>query len=811
MLSPYRVLDLTDDGALICGQILGDLGADVIVVEPPGGARARSVGPFRHGERHPDRSLNWWSLNRNKRAITLDLQTDVGRDRLRDLVRTADFLLESYAPGYLDALGLGYDALRAINPSLVMVSITPFGQHGPKAKWAAADLTAWAATGSHVICGDDDRPPLALSVPQAYMHAGAEAAVGALIAHAGRERDGLGQHVDVSAQTAGMMATQAGILAHGWGASPGSRVAGGVKFGPVSMKFVNPAKDGYVSVTFLFGSSIGPFSRRLMEVMCDEGFVDEATRDKDWVNYQSLLVSGKEPFGELGRCLEAIARFTASHTKAELFAMGLERGLLVVPVASIEDVARSDQLAARQFWAEVEHPELGETHTYPGAFARLSDTPLTTRRRPPLLGEHDEEVAREQRQPRPAPSTTATPSLPLAGVKVVDFMWVAAGPWSTRYLSDYGATVIKVESTSKVDTARTISPFRDGVPGAERSALHATVNAGKLGLTLNLGHPKGRDLALKLAAWADVVSESFAPGAMKKFGLDYETLSAVNPSLIMVSSCLNGQSGPHRDLAGFGTMGQQIAGFGGLAGWPDRSPAGAFGAYTDYIAPKFTAAAILAALDHRRRTGVGQYIDVSQGEASIHFLCSALLDYTVNGHEAERRGNTSPDYAPHGVYPVAGDDAWVAVVATNDTQWRALCHTIDDPALAADPRFATLDARLANRDALDARIAAWTATRDAGEVERTLQSAGVPVHRLATSADAFADPQVQAREHFVTVEHPELGPVPVENSRMRFSATPARVTAPGPTFGQHNQHVLSEILGIGEEEFVELLTEGVLE
>lgn len=812
MLSPYRVLDLTDEGALLCGQILGDLGADVIVVEPPDGARARTIGPFRHAERHPDRSLMWWSLNRNKRSVTLDLQSEAGRDRLRHLVRTADFLLESYAPGYLDGLGLGYKDLSTINSRLVMVSITPFGQDGPKAAWASADLTAWASSGVLIMCGDNDRAPVSLSVPQAYLHAGAEAAVGALIAHAGRERDGVGQHVDVSAQTAAMMSTQATILAAGWSDSEITRLAGGAMFGGIPLKWVNPAKDGYVSVLFLFGSAIGPFSRRLMEVMCEEGFVDEATRDKDWINYTGMLMSGDEPISELHRCIEAIARFTGSHTKGELFRMGLERGLLIVPVATIEEVVRSEQLAAREYWMPVEHPELAETHIYPGAFAKLTETPITTRRRPPLLGEHNGEVERElaSRKPAPVAAAPAKRVLALEGIKVLDFMWVVAGPWGTRYLADYGATVIKVESTDRVDTIRTLSPFKDHVSGGERSGLHATVNAGKLGLTLNLMHPKGRDVALKLAAWADVVTESFAPGAMEKFGLDYASLRRVNPGLIMVSSCLNGQSGPQRNLAGYGTMGQQLAGFGGLAGWADRPPAGAPGAYTDYIAPKFTASAILAALDFRRRTGKGQYIDVSQSEASIHFLGSALLDYTVNGYVAGRRGNASPDFAPHGVYPVLGDDRWAAIAVTNEAQWRGLSGVVGAP-LSEDSRFATLEARLENREALDAAVGDWTATLEAGDVEERLQGAGVPVHRTTTSSDAFADPQLQARGHFVTVEHPELGPVPIENSRMRLSTTPACITSPGPTFGQHNQRVLTEILGMSEEEFVELLVDGVLQ
>jgi crotonobetainyl-CoA:carnitine CoA-transferase CaiB-like acyl-CoA transferase len=526
-----------------------------------------------------------------------------------------------------------------------------------------------------------------------------------------------------------------------------------------------------------------------------------------------MLVSGQEPVSKLLRCLDAIAEWTRHHTKQELFRLGLEKGLLIVPVAEIDDVVHSEQLQARGYWEDVEHPELGQRVRYPGAFAKLSATPLTTRRRPPLLGEHNDEVRAELRRRGPVvaggAASTDTSGLPLAGVKVVDFMWVVAGPWATRYLADYGATVIRVESSTRVDTIRTIGPFKDGQPGPERSGAHATVNAGKYGLTLNLATPEGQAAALKLCEWADVVTESYAPGAMARLGLDYESIRKVNPGVIMISSCLNGQYGPHAKLAGFGTMGAQIAGFGDLAGWPDRPPAGPAGAYTDYVAPKFEAAAILAALEHRRRTGEGQYIDFSQSEAAIHFLGPAILEYTVNGHAPTRQGNISPACAPHGAYPAAGDDKWVAIAATNDAEWQALCSALGHPQWASDARFATMESRLASRDVLDQLIGEWTSEHDQGAIEDVLQAAGVPVHRVAGSADAFADPGVAARGHLVRVDHPELGPVPIEAPRFLLSATPAPVPAwPGPVFGQHNEEVLRGILGFSEEEFIALLTSG---
>jgi crotonobetainyl-CoA:carnitine CoA-transferase CaiB-like acyl-CoA transferase len=809
MLSPYRVLDLTTDHRQLCGQILGDLGADVLLLEPPGGSAQRRIGPFAGDAAGPGRSLSFWAYNRNKRATELDLDTIAGRSRLRELAAGADVLIEGFAPGHLDRMGLSYRTLSAINPGIIRVSITPFGLEGPRAKWPASDLTVLAASGTLFQTGDDDRPPVAVGVPQAYLHAAGDAAVATLMALAARERDGLGQQVDVSAQASAMMATQFMILSHGWGEAQAMRLGGGVKLGQLPIKLVYPAADGYVSVTFLFGSAIGPFSRRLMEVMHEEGFVDEATRDKDWIGYTGLLLSGKEPISEFVRCMGAIATWTKSHTKAELYRLAMDRRLLIVPVATTEDVVRSAQLAARNYWATVAHPELGRDVVYPGAFAKLSATPITTRRRPPLVNEHA--GATFAARPRGGLAVPSPRKRPLEGLKVLDFMWVIAGPAGSRYLADYGATHVRVESSLRVETGRTIQPFKDGVPGPERSGLFANANAGKLGLTLNLGTPEGLGVARKLAAWADVILESYSPKAMKGWGLDYESVRAFNPGVVMLSSCLNGQTGPDAMLAGFGTMGAQLAGFGELAGWPDRPPAGPFGAYTDYVAPRFTVASLLAALDHRRRTGQGQYIDLSQSEASLHFLGPAILDYTVNGRVQSRRGNSSPDYAPHAVFPASGEERWVAIVCETDSQWRALASATGNPAWVTDTRFATLPARLANREALEAAIGEWTAARDVADIETTLAAAGVPVHRVATSADAFADPQLGHRHHFVTVEHPELGPVPVENSRFILPGTPARVERPGPTFGQDNEYVLKEILGMDDEAIVELIAAGALE
>jgi benzylsuccinate CoA-transferase BbsF subunit len=401
--------------------------------------------------------------------------------------------------------------------------------------------------------------------------------------------------------------------------------------------------------------------------------------------------------------------------------------------------------------------------------------------------------------------------LPLADVKILDLMWVMAGPAGSRILADYGATIVRVESTRRIDTARTLMPFHNRRPGPDSSALFQNMNAGKLGITLDLTKEVGRAVVRDLVRWADVVTESFSPRAMRGWGLDYESLRKIKPDIIMLSSCLMGQSGPWAKFAGFGNLAAAISGFFNLAGWPDRAPAGPFGAYTDYVSPRFTAIAILAALDHRRRTGQGQYIDQSQAEASLHFLGPALLDYTANSRVQGGIGNRDRNYAPHGIYPAVGTDCWIAIATENDRQWQALCSVLGRPEFLIDDRFSALTARLTHQDELDEAIAAWTKDQDRFQAEAVLQARGVPAGAVRTLHELYTDPQLVHRQHFVRLDHATLEAVTVEGSRLRLSRTPAQVRISAPTFGRDNQYVLENILGYNEERITELVAAGALE
>ena len=660
-----------------------------------------------------------------------------------------------------------------------------------------------------------DRPPVRFGpAPQGWYQASIEAAGAAMVAlHERQVVSGLGQHVDVSAQQAANQVAASQMLTHHLNAVSTQRIAGGAFFGGIDIQLMWPCKDGYASVTFLFGTAIASFTQNLMHWVHEEGFCDEATRDKNWLEYAIMLIDGREPVEEYDRVKQVLTDFFATKTKSQLLDAAITRRLLITPVTTVADVAVSPQLESRDYWDHVDHGPLGMVR-YPGSFAKLSGTPLETLPAAPTLGQHTDEVlAAARSSPRP-PHVNVTPPVPstekpLAGLKVLDFMWVMAGPAASRVLADYGAEVIRVESSHRVETARTLQPFLNDDGNPEYSGLYNNLNAGKRCIALDMTKPAARDVVMDLVQWADIALEAFSPKAMKGWGLDYESLQVVKPDLVMASTCLNGQTGPQSSLAGFGTMAAAISGFFYLAGWPDRAPCGAFGAYTDYVAPRFFLATLLAALDHKRETGNGQYIDFSQGEASLQLLAPQMLDYEVNGRIAERMGNDDVRFAPHGVYAADGDDQWVAVAVETDTQWQGVCAEVGRDDLSG---LTTAD-RLDRRRELDDVISAWTTARDPESAAAALQARKVPAYQVQNAIECANDPQLTDRGHFVELLHAsQPGETTwVEGSRFVLSRTPAVLTHAGPTIGEHTFEVLHDTLGYTSDHIADLAAAGLLE
>ena len=397
----------------------------------------------------------------------------------------------------------------------------------------------------------------------------------------------------------------------------------------------------------------------------------------------------------------------------------------------------------------------------------------------------------------------------LKDIHILDFSWLIAGPLATKMLANLGATVVRVEHPGNVDLMRQYPPFAGGVQGIDRSGTFAKYNDGKRGMVLNLKHPKAAELVNRLVEWADVVLENFSPGTMERRRMSYDDLKDINPRIIMIRSCLMGQTGPYARHPGFGTMLQAYSGFTSAMRWPDRMPAGSSVPYTDYPGAGFMAIAILAALDHRDKQGKGVYIDLSQYEIAQQFLMPFTLDAAANGRSPEAAGNRHPGACPHGVYPCLGEDRWCAITVFNDAQWESLQALMDHPEWARTERFSTLEGRKENEEDMDRHLRRWTSGQEAADLMNRLQEAGIPAGMVSNGEDLAGDPQLAHRGHFAVLKHPEIGPSSYHAPPFRLSLTPHRMDMPAPRMGEHNEFVCRRILGLSEEEYQGFVEDGV--
>ncbi|HEX9530937.1 MAG TPA: CoA transferase, partial [Acidimicrobiales bacterium] len=668
--------------------------------------------------------------NRGKRSIVVDLGHPAGRDRLDRLVERADVVLESPGGAGRRARLVDVDAALRGNPRLVVTSISAFGLDGPYADLPGPDLIVAALSGLVWLTGDEDRAPLRVSVPQSFRQASAEAAVHTLVALHHAARTGQGQHVDVAALPT-MVRTI--MNASEYEALEGvgiTRMGSRASTVPNRPRVLFSCADGEVVFMTALGPMGGPAIQHLISEADDAGIeVPKALRDVDLLDpraWHAAEADGR--IGGMAAALEAvISGVFALHTKEELYDAALEQGWLLAPVNTVADLHADRQLAARDFWCKAETPD-GATVAFPGPWARLAATPMREAAPAPPLGQ-DAQPGWEHAASPPGPGGEAAGQDPFAGLKVWDMSWVGVGPLTSRYLADYGATVVRLDHVVRADVLRVSPPFAGGVPGINRSQFYADFNSSKLGIGLDIARPEGQEVAQRLAAWADVVLESFTPRTLRGLGLHYEDLRTVNPSLVMLSTCMQGQTGPCRDYRGFGQLMGALTGFYEVTGWPDRGPTMVWGAYTDFVAQRFCATALIAAIDHRQRTGEGQHIDVSQLEASLQVLGPELLDYAANDRVVTRQGNRDPSAAPHGIYPCRpigpgpGGERWIAIVVEDDEQWEALVAALGRPAWATAGTLGTVRGRKANEDEIEGRLAEWTAELEIDECLALLRPA----------------------------------------------------------------------------------------
>ncbi len=777
-----RVVDAAGEPGAMGGRILADLGAEVVRLEPPGGDPLRCVGPHRGDRPDADSSLRFAAWNAGKESAVLG-----GDDpRLASLLAGADVVIDT--PGWPGALAL--DPCQA--PHAVWVRVTPFGMSGPRSTWRASDLGIVAASGNMHATGYPDRPPLRCTEPTAYAHGGPEIAMAALTGLA----SGRPQVIDLSLQEAYLIADMGFVGEQGQNRAARTFRAGATIMG---MKEIWRCKDGWVSFGLRGGVARVATLSFMAEVLRDEGLANAAWSDRDWAkfNVHDLDDAGR------AELVEPLERYFALHTMEELYAMAAANSIMLATCNTPRELFRSEQLAARGMFGRV-----GDVDGFPIRFAlaRSLDGGVATpavHRPAPRLGAD----ALPEWQPRAAKTVAAAGAGAWTGVTIIEFGSGAAGPVASRYFAEHGARVIRVESKKRPDFLRAMAVAARSPHGVEGDVVFNALNVGKQSIALDLKHPDGLGIARRLIDKADLVLENFAPKAMRGFGLDYDTLAAAKPDLLMVSSCMNGQTGPHCNYPGFGSQGSALSGYTHLTKLPDRPPFGPMGTITDSLAPRFVAVAMAAALLFRRRTGRGVHLDLSQVEAAVYTLAPWVLDYAVNGHIGEPTGNRSERAVPHGAFPCRGDDAWVAIAAWSDAEWRTLAEACELDVKDCE----TLVERRAMEDEIERQLSAWTSRRSSIEAAEVLQARGIEAIPVQSFPEVFDDPQLAARGHFDVHVHPMRDAFHYERNGFRLSDAPSGYAGAAPTLGQHTDEVLTEYLGCSNAEIAALKASGGVE
>ena len=784
-LSGLRVVEVGSEiTGPYCTKLLVDLGADVCKVEPTSGDPIRRWGTVLPGG--IDHSGLFEYLNAGKRGATVGLASEGDLDSLHDLVAGADVLIENLAPGSQQRWdwGLDPDSLARLNPRLVVVRISDFGQHGPYRDRETTPLTLQAASG-WVNEREPGRPPVQAGARIPEYIAGSYAAMGALTAlriAAG----GVGRpvEVDVSVFEALLSTLPYPMLLAERLIKMG--LPGNAKGAP--MLGIVRAADGWVGINCLTG-------QHWLDVCAMVGL-------PEFGEHQIAIMIGGPEREEF---FEKANPWLESMTVADLVELSQALRIPAAPVTDGESILSCPQYAERGFFIDTRTDAAAQGFVRPGPPFRLSKTPAESPRPAPALGAPvtgwDGVAAADSHRGDGAFSALppADVTQPFAGLKVFDLSTFWAGAYLTCYLGAFGADVVKVESIQRPDGHRySGSLLRDGDDWYERGPLWQGTNLNKRDITLDLSSETGRELARRMAAEADVVVENFSPRVVEHFGLDYDSLVEINPDVIMVRMPGFGLEGPWRDYVGWALNIEQLSGMSSTTGYADGPPCNLQGP-ADPIAGVHAAVALLAALEHRARTGEGQLIEVAQIEAGAAVTAEPVIEYSLTGRVQAREGNRHRTYA-QGVYPTATEDEWVAISVRNDADWVAVAEAVGQPELGSDLRFVTAQARLDNHEAFDDVLAAWTRGRTAAEVADELRMRAVPAEPTLRADRMYDVEQLDARSFYQELEHPITG-------RHRFPGWPFHLT-PGPdrhhrsvspTLGQHNDEVLGEV-GVSEQE-----------
>jgi crotonobetainyl-CoA:carnitine CoA-transferase CaiB-like acyl-CoA transferase len=754
----------------IAGRLLQDLGAHVrrVVSDP-------TAVPADPSPASTEREIAEWVWSSGKAVVA----RPPGDDGLAALVAGCDLVLAGPAPAGSRPVE------RAGGP--VWVHVSPFGAVGPRAAWRGSDLTCLAGAGNLYATGDPDRAPLRSRASVAYVHAAAEAVLGALAALRSAS-----SRITVSILEAAQLVNLFEANSYDATGDRGTRAGSNVG----KLPDIWACADGFVAFGLRGGATRVASMEALIASAKADGIDTSALDRRDWRTFTYVDVADDE----VDDLAAPVAEYFSRHPRAKLYELALERGIMLAPLNGAADVYASRQLAATGFL--VEGPR---GVRLPGTFVSHG---VEGYRFPRRYGAPEDEPAAV---PSGAPGVDASPlragPLPWSGLRILELGSGIAGPAIGRYFVELGAECIRIESRTRVDVMRMISghhPADPRAPQFEGSRLFAQLNVGKKSVTVNLRDPQGQEIGRALALTCDLVTENFSPGTMARFGLDYESLRTDAPGLVMVSSCLWGNRGPERGYPGYGSQAAALSGYSLLTGWPDRTPVGIYpGAITDSLGPAFAAAAAAAALRRRDETGEGAYLDLSQAETALYSLSPWLAHFAFTGIDAGRAGNRLDGVPLHTVVPCAGDDRWVAIALWDDDDLRKF-------AAASGVELGTTGAGPGDADAREAAVARWTRSRDAVAVAEILQEAGLEAYPVNDFADVHRDPQLMAAGHFVDVAQPHLGTIRAQRASYRIDGVEATPCTRAPCLGEHTDEILGSVLGLHEDAIAKLVADGVL-
>ena len=842
------VIDLSDEPTIIAGRYLADLGARVVRIESANGDRIRRIGPWVDGKPGTERALRHLLYNQGKESLALDLDAAESWDIVESIASRADVVIAPMQKSQQAARffeRLHESAQEGEGASVIDVV---FRRGDPSEQ--ATDLIAMAA-GSQLVCnGFPDIAPDYPAGKLGYKQSSSTAVAAAVATIFQRARGGPAISSTISLQEAvistiiqaanpnlyvwhGMVAERTGTGGLRYpivGRGPGSFASGEFESGEIV--FIDTPGTTYQTtdglwVTYLqspTNRTWKDFPEWYAEVTGDDQLLNEPWTDP------SFRITHQEEMQEV------VKRFCAAQERDALIERAQRNTDLALPVQTGKDITADVHLRERGFFPEVEHPVLGRTLRLPRTPYR--STALDVSPHPaPGLGQHSTDVLRDLvgcsnaeiwalidlgivKGERPMDDVSRdtsvrfpitidprpTSRLPLEGVRVLDFCWMAAGPLITEMLANLGADVIKIESVTGVDTVREFSHPPKGFT-IDTGAFFNDTNTDKRSLTLNLHHPKTRELILEMLPHFDLVTNNFAPGAMEKFHLTYDELREHKPDLIYASFPVMGTSGPKKSYRGIGNGVTALSGVAGHTGQPDRPPIGIGTLHTDFTLAPIAASLLMAALIQRERTGEGQQIEIAQYEAAVHLLDHELMDALINGVDTPRIGNRSVEYCPHGLFPSSGEDSWLAVAVRDRREWRELCDLINREDLAQREDLLTLEGRKAAEEEIESALSQWSAKHEVWEASSILQGRGIPASPAETAADLAVNDE-GAGDLFFRYDR---GEVPYITQHQPFTWSGVRLgTRPSPGLGEHSEAILKEEFGVDDERYVELLIEQVI-